>query len=95
MMVGRLRLVIPALAFANLYNSQRIPLLRRDSADAFLFVLAVLVTTGLITMVALSYLRAVVPCLNDCSSEDRAFEFLEQGQQKISERLHGYRSSFL
>ncbi len=59
MMVGRFSLAIPALAFAALFGRQRNTPSSAGTLPTHSFVFAVLLTTCLIVMVALSYLPAL------------------------------------
>jgi K+-transporting ATPase ATPase A chain len=59
MMVGRFGLVIPALAFADLFGRQRGTPTSSGTLPTHSFSFGVLLTTCLITMVALSYLPAL------------------------------------
>jgi len=60
MMVGRFGLAIPALAFADLFGRQRSTPSSSGTLPTHSFSFGVLLTTCLITMVALSYLPALV-----------------------------------
>jgi len=59
MMVGRFGLAIPALAFADLFGRQRSTPSSSGTLPTHSFTFGVLLTTCLITMVALSYLPAL------------------------------------
>jgi potassium-transporting ATPase potassium-binding subunit len=59
MMVGRFGLAIPALAFADLFGRQRSTPSSSGTLPTHSFVFGALLTTCLITMVALSYLPAL------------------------------------